>query len=121
MLRKLPSSLPGHLRVEFELPASLWAHHVSVVANFNDWDPKATPLRQGRDGVWRAAVDLPICRRFEFRYWIDGEWATDRHADGVTLNGHGSFNSLLVTDPITVHPHVASSNSSRAPIYLLVS
>ncbi|MEZ4831585.1 MAG: isoamylase early set domain-containing protein [Caldilineaceae bacterium] len=114
MIHKHPSSRPNHLRVEFELPASLWAHHVAVVADFNHWDPKITLMRQGRDGVWRASVELPICRRFEFRYWIDGEWATEQHADDMALNDCGSFNSVVVTDPIAVHPSVALSNRRGA-------
>lgn len=62
------------------------------------------PFHQERDGVWRAVIDLPICRRFEFRYLIDGVWATDLYADDLTPNAHGSFNSVVNTDPLVVHP-----------------
>lgn len=58
MICKSVSPIPGKIRITFELPASLWAENISVVADFNDWDPSATPLRQDRDGVWRAVVDF---------------------------------------------------------------
>jgi hypothetical protein len=104
MIRKCASPIPNHLRVIFELPASLWCERISLVADFNNWDPLRSPLRQERDGVWRVVVDLPICQRFEFGYLVDDVWASDSHADGVAPNGYGSFNSLLDTAPIAVFP-----------------
>lgn len=104
MIRKYASPIPNHIRVIFELPASLWADQISLVADFNHWNPDTVLFHQERDGVWRAVVDLPICRRFEFRYLIDGAWSTDIHADDVTPNEHGSFNSVVDTDPLVVHP-----------------
>jgi 1,4-alpha-glucan branching enzyme len=96
MIRKSPSSLPNHVHVVFELPSSLWADRVYLVADFNDWNPSATPLRQQRDGIWRTAVDLPAERRYEFRYLIDGYWCTDYHADS---RGDNTLNSVVETTP----------------------
>lgn len=90
MIYKTSSYKSDHVRVIFELPASLWAEGVCLMADFNDWDPSATPLRQARDGIWRAEVDLPAQRRYEFRYLIDGRWCTDYHADGFAANGQNS-------------------------------
>jgi hypothetical protein len=52
-------------------------------------------MRQDRDGVWRATVDLPCGSRSEFRYLIDGQWKTDYHADGFTTNVYGTDNSFI--------------------------
>ena len=97
MIHKMPSSKPGYVRVIFELPACLWADRVFLVGDFNDWDTAVTPFVQGRDGVWRAVLDLPCGREFQFRYLVDGRWQTDYHADGWVENEFGSQNSIVST------------------------
>lgn len=97
MIHKIPSPKPGHVRVIFELPACLWADRVFLVGDFNDWDTAVTPFVQGRDGVWRAILDLPCGREFQFRYLVDGRWQTDYHADGWVENEFGSQNSIVNT------------------------
>ena len=83
------------MQVTFELPAWIWADHIAVVGEFNQWDPKATLLRQERDGVWRAVIELPVGHRYEFRYLVDDHWLTDYQADGFTRNPYGTHNSIL--------------------------
>jgi hypothetical protein len=95
MIHKMISPLPGHVRVVFELPSCLWADRIFLVGDFNQWDEKATPMKQDRDGIWRATVDLRYGAQVEFRYLIDGQWRTDYHADGHTQNSFGSENSLV--------------------------
>jgi hypothetical protein len=97
MISKSFSSMPGYMRVIFELPACLWADHVSLVGDFNNWDPCATSLQQDRTDTWRAVVELPIGRRYEFRYLIDGRWCTDFHADGTKDAPSGALNSVVDT------------------------
>lgn len=104
MICKCASPIPNYVRIIFELPASLWADGIALVAEFNDWNPDTTPFHQERDGIWRTRVDLPICRRFEFRYLVDGDWVTDIHADDVVPNNYGSFNSVVHTVPPVVQP-----------------
>lgn len=95
MIQKTVSPIPGHVRVTFELPASVWADHVFLTGDFNDWNPHELPIRQDRDGVWRATLDLPAGQFYEFRYLIDGQWQTDYHADGFSSNNFGSYNSIV--------------------------
>jgi hypothetical protein len=95
MLYKKPSVHPGSVCVTFELPSCVWADRISVSGSFNQWDERGIPLVQGRDGVWRATVDLAAGQRYEFRYLIDGRWQTDDHADGFTDNQYGSHNSVI--------------------------
>lgn len=99
MIRKVPTSKEGHVRVVFELPASIWADHIYLVGEFNHWNTEEIAFCQERDGVWRAAIDLPVGKRYEFRYLIDGAWTTDYQADGWTENSHGSQNSIVITTP----------------------
>jgi 1,4-alpha-glucan branching enzyme len=96
MIRKYRSPNPGHVRVVFELPSSVWADRISLTGDFNDWRENDIVLKQARSGVWQATVDLPLGTRHQFRYVIDGQWSTDSHADGMSDNSYGSQNSVVV-------------------------
>ena len=98
MIRKTSSPDPGFVRVTFELPSCVWADRIFLTGDFSQWDQTATPMRQNRNGVWQAIVDLPVGQRYEFRYLIDGQWRTDNHADGFSTNIFGSENSIVITD-----------------------
>jgi hypothetical protein len=111
MIHKTHSPLPGHVRVVFELPASLWADRIFLVGDFNQWNQNATPMRQDRDGIWRAAIDLRYGTQAEFRYLIDGEWRTDYHADGQTYNSFGSENSIVHAELPELTPGLDLSGS----------
>lgn len=95
MIRKIAAPTPGYVRVLFELPSCLWADRIFLVGDFNQWNDTATPMHQGRDGVWRATVDLPHGSSYEFRYLIDGKWTSDSHADGFAQNSYGVSNSVV--------------------------
>lgn len=95
MIRKTHSRYPGCIHVIFELPAWLWADHIHVVGDLNGWSHTATPMVQGRDGIWRAEADLPVGSIHEFRYLVDDYWLTDYHADSYKLNRFGSVNSVI--------------------------
>jgi hypothetical protein len=95
MIHKMPSPRSGHVRVVFELPACIWADRIFLVGDFNSWSKDMTPFIQGRDGIWRAAVDLVAGRSYQFRYLVDGAWQTDYHADGWIDNQYGSQNSIV--------------------------
>jgi hypothetical protein len=98
LIRKIPSSIPEHVRVVFELPSGIWADRVFVVGDFNQWNESELPMSADRDGSWQASLDLPAGTRHEFRYLIDGEWLTDYHADGWTMNDLGTENSIVLAE-----------------------
>ena len=108
MIYKMPAADAGFVHVVFELPSYIWADRVYVTGSFNDWDKTSVPVRQDRDGVWRAAIDLPVGQRYEFRYVVDGEWHTDYHADGFTDNIYGSHNSVLDLEHVPVADRTAA-------------
>lgn len=125
MLYKTSSPKPGHVRVVFELPASLWADRVFVVGDFNNWSRTATPLRQNRYGVWQVILDLPVGRSYEFRYLIDGRWYTETHADGYTSPCEGFSNSVVDTRlPVRRYASAVTKSTVReasgppAPFYV---
>lgn len=98
MIYKTRSRLPEHVHIIFELPSCIWADHIALVGDFNDWNEKATLMHQNHEGVWQAELDLPCGHCYEFRYLIDGEWKTDYHADGFATNRFGSDNSVVVAE-----------------------
>lgn len=69
----------GAAAVQFVLIASD-AQRVSLVGDFNDWDPQATPLTPGAGGLW--SVVLQLARgRFSYSFLIDErEWRADPNA-----------------------------------------
>jgi len=88
-------------KVTFELPsqAANGAAKVTLVGDFNNWDPVATPLKRHKDGSYRLILDLPCNREYQFRYLVDGEhWENDWEADNYLPNPTGdSENSVVVT------------------------
>lgn len=118
MITKRKSSRPGFIRVTFELPAYLWADRVYLLGDFNEWNHQQTPLHQDRDGVWRVEVDLPVGKRFEFRYVVDNHWLTDGHSDDVVTNPFGTQNSIVNTSlPITALA-VESAPAYPLPVFI---
>ena len=71
----------GTVRVTFALPADEPGGAVSVVGDFNDWDPFAHPLRRRANGTRSAAVTVAAGARLRFRYLAEGGiWFNDETA-----------------------------------------
>ena len=82
------------VKVTFVLPTEI-PGPVSVVGDFNDWDPGATRLRK-RGGTLTASTTLDPGRRYAFRY-VDksGRWFNDDAAHGYEPGRYGEDNSIL--------------------------
>ena len=78
----------GTVRVTFALPREAPGGAVSVVGDFNDWDPFAHPLRRRANGTRSATVTIPAGRTLRFRYpaeggiWFDDETVPHKDAHG---------------------------------------
>jgi 1,4-alpha-glucan branching enzyme len=69
---------------------------VSVVGDFNDWDPLAHPLVQDSSGGHSVTVELPVGASYHFKYLADdGVWFCDPDVTECELNEYGELNSLL--------------------------
>ena len=81
----------GTVRVTFALPADEPRGAVSVVGDFNDWDPFAHPLRRRANGTRSAAVTVPAGTMLRFRYlaeggvWFDDEAAPVRDGQNASI------------------------------------
>ncbi|MER6201420.1 isoamylase early set domain-containing protein [Streptomyces sp. NPDC001586] len=68
-------------QVTFVLPADSPAGTVSVVGDFNDWQPGIHTLRPRKDGKRAVTVELPNESTHCFRYLAAGDyWFNDESA-----------------------------------------
>lgn len=76
------------VRVTFVLPEGDPAGAVSVVGDFNDWDPFAHPLRRRGNGTRSAVVRVPAGSKLLFRYLAEGgRWFDDEMAEQIDPQG----------------------------------
>ncbi len=62
----------GSVRVTFALPVDEPGGAVSVVGNFNDWNPYTHPLRRRANRTRSAAVTVQAGSTLHFRYLAEG-------------------------------------------------
>ncbi|MEV6298851.1 isoamylase early set domain-containing protein [Actinoplanes sp. NPDC051861] len=74
-------------RVTFSLPADVPAGAVSVVGDFNGWEPGKHELQPRKNGTRTVSVPLEP-GHYAFRYLAtDGVWFDDDEADAVGPRG----------------------------------
>jgi 1,4-alpha-glucan branching enzyme len=89
MIKTTKLGREGMVRVTFTLPMSEPAGAVSVVGDFNEWNPFAHPLKRRANAIRSASVTVPKGSTIRFRYlaedgtWFDDDTVTER----VELDG----------------------------------
>ena len=82
------------VRLMFDAPG---AREVSVVGDWNGWDPAADRLtdRDG-DGIWEIELRLKRGEEHQYQFLIDREkWVPDPKAPLQVEDGFGGLNSIL--------------------------
>ncbi len=74
------------------------AVEVSLVGDFNDWNPKRHPMKRDENGVWTKAVML-VPGTYEYKFWVDGNWMPDPQVPDVCKNVFGTLNNRLTVRP----------------------
>jgi len=64
------------------------ARAVSLVGDFNAWDPAAHPMKQMPDRSWLLTVELKHGHH-RYAFLVDGVLTLDPHAQGITRNDKG--------------------------------
>lgn len=85
-------------KVKFSLSGDQYksASSILLVGDFNNWQLGETPLKLAKTGVWSVSLELETCKKYQFRYLIDGTiWENDPKADMFIPSGLGSENSVL--------------------------
>ena len=83
----------GAIRVQFVLVAPA-ARQVSVVGDFNDWNPAANRL-QSVGGVWSSEAVLATGRH-DYAFVVDGKWIPDPAAPRAPADELGGGYSVLI-------------------------
>jgi len=86
-------SAPAVVRFELAAPA---AGRVSLVGDFNGWDPAAMPLRRVRQGgAWVVEVPLPPGRH-AYAFMVDGALVVDPAAPRAADEDFGVPSSVVL-------------------------
>ena len=86
------------VEVTFQLPPEIEAKQASVVGEFNNWDPTATPLKKVK-GAWKTTLELEKGHEYQYRFLVNGEqWINDFQADKYVPNNIDGDNSVVVTN-----------------------
>jgi 1,4-alpha-glucan branching enzyme len=64
------------------------AKTVSLVGDFNQWNPAAHPMKQMPDRSWLLMVELKHGHH-RYAFLVDGVLTLDPHAQGITRNDKG--------------------------------
>ena len=70
------------------------ARSVSLVGDFNKWNPAANPMKRMPDGAWLLMVELAHGHH-RYAFLVAGNLTLDPRAQGVTRNDEGERVSLL--------------------------
>ena len=84
-------------RIKFRLEG-FSARDVSIVGDFNQWEPKAHPMHKDESGVWTQILALAP-GRYEYRIHADGQWLNDPKNPLTCANCFGTENNVLVVHP----------------------
>lgn len=89
MIKTTKPGRDGTVRVTFALPDDEPGGAVSVVGDFNNWNPYAHPLRKRANRTRSAAVTVKSGSTLHFRYLAEGGvWFDD---ESVSASGHGAI------------------------------
>ncbi|CAB4540651.1 unannotated protein [freshwater metagenome] len=95
LVLKIQAVDDSRVKVTFALPSDEVAGNVSVLGDFNGWDPTAHPLKKRSNGTRSAVVELPP-GEYRFKYRTDaGEWFCDPQVAETVHNEFDTTDSLL--------------------------
>lgn len=71
---------------------------VSVVGDFNEWNPAAHQMVKRANNTRSVTITLPANSRYAFRYYAaDGTWFDEEAADDFEPNEFGTRNCVILT------------------------
>jgi 1,4-alpha-glucan branching enzyme len=69
-------------------------NNVSLVGDFNHWDPKRHPMKMSEEGKWEKTIVLPP-GKYEYKFIVDGTWENDPQNSELLYNQYGTLNNIL--------------------------
>lgn len=73
------------------------AKKVYLAGTFNNWNTESHPMTKDKEGYWRISLELPP-GRYEYKFFVDGNWYNDPNAKEIVNNVWGSENSVIIVD-----------------------
>jgi 1,4-alpha-glucan branching enzyme len=86
----------GKNTIEFRLYKPS-ARLISLVGDFNNWNPENDLMRRGDDGIWRLSKRLPA-GRYRYIYLIDGSGTPDLYNPQSSSTVNGEVCSLIAIE-----------------------
>lgn len=74
------------------------AGQVSLVGEFNNWDPAKHPMKSDDNGLWTRTIMLEP-GIYEYKFLEDENWMLDNKNEHSRLNCYGTLNSLIAVLP----------------------
>jgi 1,4-alpha-glucan branching enzyme len=90
----------GVCRITFIFTDSLVDHpkEVSIVGDFNNWDPQHDRMQKSTKGYFFDTIELPIGGKYSLRYLVDhGRWENDWQADDYVPSPFGDGYNMIVS------------------------
>jgi 1,4-alpha-glucan branching enzyme len=98
MIKREISKKDKNVKGTFIQPTNGSKQTVSVVGDFNNWDPAKGKLARRSNGTSSYSVTLEPGKSYRFRYYAqDGRWFNDEAADAYEPNGLGEEDCVIHT------------------------
>jgi len=97
LIMKKKQKKTNQRRITFLINASE-AKKVSLVGEFNNWNPEKHSMKSEDKGQWIKTVMLNP-GTYEYKFLVDGNWLLDTKNDHSRLNCYGTLNSLITVSP----------------------
>jgi len=86
---------------------------VTLVGDFNKWDPKARPLKRDAGRLWKVTVRLEP-GIYQYKFMVNGErWEEDPLNLHRALNEHGTYNSIRTVGPLSASNLVSGNDMAK--------
>lgn len=93
------------------------ATNVSLIGDFNRWDPTRHPMVRDDNGTWRVSLKLVADRFYSYKFLVDGVERMDPNVSDTLKAGDGPVGSLLeVWAPKTTTSNPPPAVIKMAPI-----
>ncbi len=101
MLQKTYIKSRKKCKVKFQVPENqvpTWINikSLALVGDFNEWDPKANPMKATKKGVFQTIIEIEPGEEIQFRFLAnDRHWFNAWEADSYVPNEFGSENCVV--------------------------
>jgi 1,4-alpha-glucan branching enzyme len=92
--RKVTRGKPPKRKTKYEFCAPE-AKEVFLAGDFNQWNPRANPMKKDKKGIWKATLSLEP-GRYEYRFVVDGSWENDPSCNCCVANEFGGSNCVRI-------------------------